>query len=110
MVKCVKFHVKKNDTVMVTAGREKGKSGKVIAINPKKGTVIVEKINFIKRHTKPTSKAPQGGIIEREGAIRVSNVNIVCSKCNETVRSCKQVLDDGKKVRACVKCGEILDN
>ena len=72
--------------------------------------MIVEKINFIKRHTRPTAKAPQGGIIEREGAIQASNVNIVCSKCNATVRICKKVLDDGKKVRACVKCGEILDN
>ncbi len=109
MVSRVKMHVKKGDTVMVIAGKEKGKSGKILGINPGKGTVIVEKINFIKRHSRPTNKAPQGGIIEKEGPVKASNVNIMCSKCDATVRIRKKVLDDGKKVRACAKCGEILD-
>jgi len=95
---------------MVIAGKEKGKSGKVLTVNRHKGVVIVEKVNFIKRHSRATQKAPQGGIIEREGPIRISNVNILCSKCNSAVRIKTTVLDDGKKVRACVKCGEILDS
>jgi len=109
MVNRAKINVKKGDMVMVLAGKEKGKSGKVLMVNPEKGTVIVEKVNFIKRHSKPTTKAPQGGIIEKEGHIHASIVNIICSKCNAPVRIKKRLLDDGKKVRACVKCGEILD-
>lgn len=109
MVSLAKMHVKKGDTVMVIAGKEKGKSGKILVANPEKGTVIVEKINFIKRHSRPTSQAPRGGIIEKEGPVSVSNVNIICSKCNTAVRVKNKFLDDGKKVRACVKCGEILD-
>ena len=104
-----KYHVKKDDQVMVMAGKEKGKSGKILGINLVKNTVIVEKINFIKRHSKPTNKAPQGGIIEKEGPVKASNVNIICSKCDAKVRIRKKILDDGKKVRACAKCGEILD-
>ena len=109
MINRSRIHVKKGDTVMVMAGKEKRKSGKILMLNPEKGTVIVEKVNFIKRHSKPTSKAPQGGIIEREGYIRASNVSIICPKCNVPARAKKMSLDDGKKVRACVKCGEILD-
>ncbi len=105
----VNVQVNKGDTVMVIAGREKGKSGKVLVVNQEKNTVIVEKVNFIKRHSKPTSKAPQGGIIEKEGPLHASNVNIICSKCNVPVRIKKKLLDDGKKVRTCIKCGEILN-
>lgn len=105
----VLMYIKKGDTVMVLAGKEKGKTGKVLKVNPKKQTVVVEKVNFIKRHTRPTKKAPQGGIIEKEGPIHVSNVNLVCPKCTTHVRIRKRILDDGRKVRACVKCGEILD-
>ena len=103
------MYVKKGDTVIVLAGKEKGKSGKVLKVNPEKQTVVVEKINFIKRHTRPTRKAPQGGIIEKEGPLHAAKVNILCTKCNVAVRIKKRVLDDGRKVRACVKCGEILD-
>ena len=109
MVNRSKIHVKKGDMVMVMAGKEKGKSGKILVVNPEKETVVVEKVNFIKRHSRPTTKAPQGGIIEKEGHIRASTVSIICSKCNVSVRIKKKFLDDGKKVRACVKCGEILD-
>ncbi|MFC1591522.1 50S ribosomal protein L24 [Thermodesulfobacteriota bacterium] len=104
------MHIKKGDMVMVLAGREKGKAGKVLKINPDKQTVIVEKVNFIKRHTRPTQKAPKGGIIEKEGPIRAANVNIVCTKCDAPVRIRKKLLDDGKKTRTCAKCGEILDS
>ena len=103
-----KFHVKKNDLVMVIAGKDKGKSGKVLSVLSKKNRVIVEKVNFIKRHTRPSSKQRQGGIIEREGPITISNVMLICTKCNKPSRVGKKYLEDDKKVRVCKKCGEIL--
>jgi large subunit ribosomal protein L24 len=105
-----KMHIKKGDTVIVTSGREKGKSGKVLKTNAEKNTVTVEKLNFIKRHTRPSQQAPQGGIIEREAALQASNVNLLCAKCNTAVRTRRVVLDDKKKVRTCHKCGEVFDN
>ena len=107
--KTEKTYIKKGDTVAVLTGKEKGKTGKVLMLNSKKGTLIIEKLNFVKRHSRPSKAAPQGGIIEKESSIRISNVNIVCEKCNKPVRIKMNFLDDGKKVRACVKCGEILD-
>jgi large subunit ribosomal protein L24 len=103
-----KFHVKKNDLVMVIAGRDKGKSGKILSVLSKKNRVIVEKVNFIKRHTRPSAKQRQGGIIEREGPINISNVMLICTKCNKPSRIGKKYLEDDKKVRVCKKCGEIL--
>ena len=103
-----KFHVKKNDLVMVIAGRDKGKSGKILSVLSKKNRVIVEKVNFIKRHTRPSAKQRQGGIIEREGPINISNVMLICTKCNKPSRIGKKYLEDNKKVRVCKKCGEIL--
>ncbi|MBP1709098.1 MAG: ribosomal protein [Deltaproteobacteria bacterium] len=103
-----KFHVKKNDLVMVIAGRDKGKSGKILSVLSKKNRVIVEKVNFIKRHTRPSAKQRQGGIIEREGPINISNVMLICTKCNKPSRIGKKSLEDDKKVRVCKKCGEIL--
>jgi len=103
-----KFHVKKNDLVMVIAGRDKGKSGRVLSVLSKKNRVIVEKVNFIKRHTRPSAKQRQGGIIEREGPINISNVMLICTKCNKPSRIGKKYLEDNKKVRVCKKCGEIL--
>jgi len=103
-----KFHVKKNDLVMVIAGRDKGKSGKILSVLSKKNRVIVEKVNFIKRHTRPSAKQRQGGIIEREGPINISNVMLICTKCNKPSRIGKKFLEDDKKVRVCKKCGEIL--
>jgi large subunit ribosomal protein L24 len=105
-----KMHIKKGDMVIVTAGREKGKSGKVLKINAERNTVTIEKLNFIKRHTRPSQQAPQGGIIEREAALQASNVSLLCAKCNAPVRVRQKVLDDKKKVRACHKCGEVFDN
>jgi large subunit ribosomal protein L24 len=103
-----KFHVKKNDLVMVIAGKDKGKSGKILSVLSKKNRVIVEKVNFIKRHTRPSAKQRQGGIIEREGPINISNVMLICTKCNKPSRIGKKYLEDDKKVRICKKCGEIL--
>ncbi|MEK6726930.1 MAG: 50S ribosomal protein L24 [Deltaproteobacteria bacterium] len=102
-------HVKKNDTVKVIAGKEKGKTGKVIVVLPKKERVIIEKINLVKRHTKPRGAAGQGGIIEKEGAIHISNVMVVCPKCGSAVRFGYKLLEDGNKVRVCKKCDEVID-
>ncbi len=109
MIGRVNTNIKKGDTVMVVSGKEKGKSGKVLTVQPEKQNVIVEKINFLKRHSRPTQKAPQGGIIEKEGPLHISKVNILCTKCNAPVRVRNKRLEDGKKVRSCAKCGEILD-
>jgi large subunit ribosomal protein L24 len=102
------YHIKKNDTVMVTAGKDKGKTGKVLRINQKTNRIIVEKVNIIKRHVKPSQKS-KGGIMERESPIAVSNAMIYCEKCSKPVRVGKKVLEDGKKVRYCKRCNEVLD-
>ena len=102
------YHVKKNDTVMVTVGKDKGKTGKVLRINQKKDRLIVEKVNVIKRHVRPTQKS-KGGIMERESLIAVSNVMIYCDKCSKPVKVGRKSLEDGKKVRYCKKCNEVLD-
>ena len=101
--------MKKNDLVMVMAGKEKGKSGRILKVFPRKTRALIEKINFIKRHTRPSGQTKQGGIIEREAPIHVSNVMVICEKCNLPIRVGKKILDDGKKVRVCKKCGELLD-
>jgi large subunit ribosomal protein L24 len=104
-----KLHVKKGDMVMVIAGKETGKTGKILKVDQKRAHVIIEKVNFIKRHARPGGKTRQGVIIEREGPLHFSNVNIMCPRCNGPVRMKKVVLEDKKKVRACRTCGEILD-
>jgi large subunit ribosomal protein L24 len=103
-----KLHVKKNDTVMVIAGKDRAKSGKVISILPKKDGVIVEGINVVKRHTKPRGQEA-GGIVEKEAPLHISNVMLYCGKCQKAVRTRITVLEDGKKARCCVKCGESFD-
>ncbi|MBW1856314.1 MAG: 50S ribosomal protein L24 [Thermodesulfobacteriota bacterium] len=104
-----KLHIKKNDQVKVIAGKEKGKTGKILTVMPKKGCVIIEKVNFVKRHTRPSGQARQGGILEKEAPIHISNVMVVCNKCNSPVRVGQKALEDGKKARYCKKCGELLD-
>ena len=103
------FHVRKNDLVEVIAGKEKGKTGKVLRVFHKKERVLVEKVNFIKRHSRPSGKARQGGIIQKEAAIHISNVLLLCPKCNEGVRTGKKALEDGKKALVCKKCGETFE-
>jgi large subunit ribosomal protein L24 len=105
----VRFSIKRNDTVEVIAGKEKGKRGKVLIVLPEKQRVIVERVNFIKRHQRPTQKVRQGGIIEREGSLHVSNVMLVCGKCGKATRTGSQTLADGRRVRVCKKCNEIVD-
>jgi large subunit ribosomal protein L24 len=98
--------VRRGDTVVVTTGKDKGKKGKVLRIITKKERVVVERINMVKRHTKPSQDNPQGGIIEREGSVAVSNVMVWCEKCSKGVRTKASLVEDQKKARACTQCGE----
>jgi large subunit ribosomal protein L24 len=100
--------LKKGDMVKVVAGKEKGKTGKIIKIIRDKDRIIVEKLNFVKRHQRPDAKG-KGGIVEKEGSLHITNVSYLCSKCDAGVRLGHKVLDDGQKVRICKKCKEILD-
>ncbi|HEX9934111.1 MAG TPA: 50S ribosomal protein L24 [bacterium] len=100
--------VVKNDMVMVVSGNFKDKKGKVLKVFPAKQRVIVQGVNFIKRHTRKTQKNPQGGIIEKEAPIHVSNLLVICPKCNRPARIGRKVLDDGKRIRHCKSCGEMM--
>ena len=102
-------HVRKGDTVMVVAGKERGKKGKVLRVIPEKGRVVVERLNLIKKHQKPTQKIRQGGIIEREGSIHLSNVMLVDPNSDKPTRVGMKALSDGKKVRVARRSGEMLD-
>lgn len=104
-----KLHVKKNDMVKIIAGKEKGKTGKVLRVFPAKGRVVVESLNIIKRHTRPTQVNPEGGIVEKEAPVSISNVMLICGACNEPARTGVRKLDDGSKARYCKKCNEIVD-
>jgi large subunit ribosomal protein L24 len=101
--------IRKNDTVLVIAGREKGKRGKVLFVLPAKQRVLVEHVNMVKKHQRPTQKLRQGGIIEREAPLHVSNLMLVCGKCDKPTRIGTQVLANGRRARACKRCGEIVD-
>lgn len=103
------LRVKKEDTVLVIAGKEKGKKGRVLAVLPSKEGIIIEKINIIKRHMKPNRKYTQGGIIEKEAPIHISNVMLLCPKCNKPTGIGNRLLESGKKVRVCKKCQEVID-
>jgi large subunit ribosomal protein L24 len=104
-----RFHIKKNDLIMVTHGKEKGKSGRVLKVLPEKKKVLIEKINFVKRHSRPHGQQRRGGIIEKEAPLEISNVMLLCEKCNKPVRIGHRIVEGGKKVRVCRKCGEIFD-
>ena len=101
--------IRKNDTVLVIAGKDKGKKGKVRLAYPKDERVLVEGVNLIKRHTRAVRGVRQAGIIEREAPIHVSNVMLLCSKCNHPTRVGLHFLEDGRKVRICRSCGEVID-
>jgi large subunit ribosomal protein L24 len=102
-------HVRRGDTVGVIAGKERGKRGKVLRVLTDKGRVLVEHVNMIKKHQRPTQKLRQGGIIEREGSIHLSNVLLVCNRCDRPVRTGIKILADGRKQRVCRRCGESID-
>ncbi len=101
--------IKKDDKVKIIAGKDKGKVGKVLKVIGKKKRLLIENINIMKRHTKPSAQNRQGGILESESPIHWSNVMLMCNKCIEPVRVKYKTLDDGKKVRICRKCSEIMD-
>jgi large subunit ribosomal protein L24 len=101
--------IKKDDKVIVNAGKEKGKIGTVLRVDSEKGRVIVEKVNIVKKHARPSAKTAQGGIIEKEAPLDISNVMVVCNKCTEPTRIGTSLLEDGSKVRVCKKCGEPMD-
>lgn len=105
----VKMHVKKNDMVKVIAGKERGKTAKVLRVFPEKGRVIVEGLNVVKRHTRPSQLNPEGGIVEKEAAISAANVMLVCGSCNEATRTGVRTLEDGSKSRFCKKCNASVD-
>jgi large subunit ribosomal protein L24 len=108
-MKASKINIKKDDKIKVIAGKDKGKIGKVLKVNRKTNRLLVEKINIVKRHTRPSQNNRQGGIVEKEMPIQWSNVMVMCNKCVTPARVKMQRLEDGNKVRVCAKCGETLD-
>lgn len=103
------MQIRKNDSVMIIAGRERGKTGKVLRVIPDKDAAIIERVNLIKRHSRPKGPQQPGGIVEKEASIHASNLMIMCDKCNAPVRIGRKILADGKKIRICRRCGEALD-
>jgi large subunit ribosomal protein L24 len=101
--------IKKDDKVKVVTGKDKGKIGKVLKVMKKKNRILIENINMVKRHSRPSAKNKQGGIVEGEAAIHWSNVMVMCNKCITPVRMRTQRLEDGKKIRVCRKCNEAID-
>jgi len=102
--------IKKNDKVKVLSGKEKGRQGKVLKVLAEKGAALVERLNFVKRHTRAGRVGQQGGIIEKEAPIRLSKLMLVCPKCSKPTRTGTRVLEDGKRVRYCKKCSEQLES
>lgn len=101
--------IKKNDTVMLITGDEKGKTGRVLSVLASKDRVLIESLNMIKRHMKPSKKYSQGGIIEKEAPVHLSKVMLVCPKCSKPTRIGNTILENGKKIRSCKKCGEVVE-
>jgi large subunit ribosomal protein L24 len=103
------MNIRKNDTVLVIAGKDKGKKGKVRFAYPTEEQLVVDGINFIKKHVRAKKQVRQAGIIEREAPIHVSNVMLLCSRCNHPTRVGFHFLEDGRKVRICRSCHEVID-
>lgn len=104
------LHVKKDDQVTVRAGKDRGKSGRVLRVLPGKNQAIVENINFVRRHTRANpQKNIKGGVVEREALVQLSNLQVICRECNQPTRVGYNLLSDGKKVRICRKCGGTID-
>ena len=102
--------IRKNDNVVVVAGKDRGKRGRVLQVVPDKNRVVVEGVNFIKKHTRPNPQANiKGGIVQREASLHASNVQIVCPECGTPTRIGRQLLGDGRKVRVCRKCDGAVD-
>ena len=103
-----KLAIRKDDTVVINSGDDKGKKGKVLEVSPGEGKIIVEGVNLVTKHVKPRRQGQEGGLIKTEGAFYASKANVYCAKCDKGVRVAHKTLEDGKKVRVCAKCGEIL--
>ena len=99
---------KKGDMVKVLAGKDKGKTGKILKAIPEKNRIVIEKVNMLKKHKKPDQKT-KGGVVEKEGSIHISKVGLLCNKCNTAVRVRNKMLEDGKKVRICSKCSDVIN-
>ncbi len=102
----MKVHVRKNDTVIVISGKDKGKTGEVLKVSPKTGKVLVQGVNIVKKHQKANKAQMESAIVEKEAAINSSKVMLYCTKCKNATRINNKILDDGTKVRVCKKCGE----
>jgi large subunit ribosomal protein L24 len=104
------FGIRKNDNVVVIAGRDRGKRGRVLRVVPSKNRLIVEGVNFVKRHTRPNPQRNiKGGIVQREASLAASNVQLVCPECGAPTRVGRKRLDDGRRVRYCVRCKGVVD-
>jgi large subunit ribosomal protein L24 len=101
--------IRKNDSVMVIKGRERGKTGKVLRVVREKDAVVIERVNLVKRHSRPRGPQQPGGIVEKEASLQAANVMIMCDKCNAPVRVGHKTLADGTKIRICRRCNEALD-
>jgi len=105
-----RLSIRRGDVVKVIAGRDKGKEGRVLSVNPEKNRGTVEHVNMVKRHTRPNPQRQiKGGIVEKEGPIHLSNLLVVCGSCHKPTRVKHQRLADGKRVRACRRCGATLE-
>lgn len=103
------MQIKKNDTVMVVAGKEKGKKGRVIAVYPSTSRLLIEKLNMIKRHTRPNQQLKQGGIVEKESPIAVANTRLICPKCDKPSAVARKAQGDGSRARVCKSCNATID-
>ncbi len=103
------MHVRKGDQVVVIAGKEKGKRGRVLRLLTAKGRIVIERINMVKRHTKPTQSNPRGGILEKEGSVEASNVALWCGKCAAPRRARVEIVEGQKKRRVCHKCATAFE-
>lgn len=104
-----KMRLRKGDRVYIVSGRDKGKEGKILRRDPAKETIVVENINMVTKSMRPTQKNPRGGLIKMEAPLNASNAMLVCPTCGKPTRVSRAFLDNGKKVRVCKKCGEIVD-
>jgi large subunit ribosomal protein L24 len=102
------MNLRRGDSVVVVAGKDKGKRGKVLRLLTKKNRVVIERINMVKKHTRPTQASPRGGVVEKEGSIDFSNVSLWCAKCSAARRSRADVKDQNKR-RICIKCGAVFE-
>ena len=100
--------IKKNDTVKILTGKDKGKTGKVLTVSPETGRALVQGLNLVKKHARRTKDDQQGGIIQKESPLHISNLMVVCQKCNKPTRVSFSMLSDGTKTRICRKCKELI--